>query len=256
MEFPFDLAEFVGAPEDHDGPCVGYIDEEALHGPRGHAFSRILEVLGQKSAEAQGLGKPVTYGSPGSLGDQRVYLLVDNRVALGFLKVGSKRLFVAAPVSAAGAAFPNVQNTFREIEPLCVLDIYVHERHRRSGHGRRLFDAMLGCERAKPAELAYDRPSPKLLSFMDKHYGLCKFMPQSNNFVVFDAFFQPDRSPATPLGRAQREREEYAADAWRTRPHEPLATPGGSPSRRPCQHGQQGIVDLFGRGALVGTTRA
>ena len=36
-----------------------------------------------------------------------------------------------------------------------------------------------------PHKLAYDRPSPKLLGFLRKHYNLCNYIPQNNNYVVF-----------------------------------------------------------------------
>lgn len=45
-------------------------------------------------------------------------------------------------------------------------------------------------EKINPEKLAYDRPSPKLLGFLAKHYGLKGFSPQANNFVVFDKYFQ------------------------------------------------------------------
>jgi len=191
MEFPFDLAGCVGAPPDHHGPCVGYIDESVLRGANGSKLSLVLEELGQRSALAQGLRKPVTFGSATGLGDQRVYLLVDGNVALGFLKVGRKRLFVSSPPSRA-PQIADVQGAFREIEPLCALDFYVHERCQRHGHGKRLFDAMLAREQLDSALLGYDRPSPKLLAFLKRNYGLSKFRPQSNNFVVFDSYFDPD----------------------------------------------------------------
>lgn len=170
-------------------------------------MSRVLEELGQRSANAQGLRRPVTYGSAQELGDHRVYLLVHGQKALGILKVGKKRLFVA---SAAKTGFADVQDAFREIEPLCALDFYVHERCQRSGHGRRLFDAMLAQEGLEPARLAYDRPSQKLLEFLKKHYCLSNFLPQSNNFVVYDAYFEPSRpvdrssASATSSGRDDR----------------------------------------------------
>lgn len=188
MEFSVNLAELVGAPSGHDGPCVGCVDERALRSPAGAALGTVLEELGRRSAVAQGLKKPVTYGSAAGLGDQRVFLLVDGRKALGLLKVGGKRLFVTGP-PASQRSFADVQDAFREIEPLCVLDFYVHERYQRSGFGRQLFDSMLDRERTLPSQLGYDRPSPKLLAFLDKHYRLNKFQPQSNNFVVFDAYF-------------------------------------------------------------------
>jgi alpha-tubulin N-acetyltransferase 1 len=40
-----------------------------------------------------------------------------------------------------------------------------------------------------PEKLAYDRPSEKLTGFLKKHYGLAKFIPQNNNYVIFDKYF-------------------------------------------------------------------
>eukprot|EP00499_Haloplacidia_sp_CaronLabIsolate_P002742 CAMPEP_0196784530 /NCGR_PEP_ID=MMETSP1104-20130614/17185_1 /TAXON_ID=33652 /ORGANISM="Cafeteria sp., Strain Caron Lab Isolate" /LENGTH=71 /DNA_ID=CAMNT_0042154815 /DNA_START=41 /DNA_END=253 /DNA_ORIENTATION=- len=59
-----------------------------------------------------------------------------------------------------------------EMSPLCVLDFYVHESCQRQGVGKQLFDVMLEHSGSTPARLAYDRPSPKLLAFLDKHFGL------------------------------------------------------------------------------------
>jgi alpha-tubulin N-acetyltransferase 1 len=39
-----------------------------------------------------------------------------------------------------------------------------------------------------PRQLAYDRPSPKFLNFLKKHYNLEDFTPQNNNFIVFREF--------------------------------------------------------------------
>lgn len=51
---------------------------------------------------------------------------------VGFLKVGRKKLFV---YDAAGA--------HHELQPLCVLDFYVHESKQRMGCGRTLYEHML-----------------------------------------------------------------------------------------------------------------
>jgi len=48
---------------------------------------------------------------------------------------------------------------------------------------------MLEYEKVLPEKLAYDRPSPKLLGFLTKHYSLKNFIPQNNNYVVFDDYF-------------------------------------------------------------------
>ena len=69
---------------------------------------------------------------------------------------------------------------------------------------------MLAAEGRTAEAFAYDRPSPKMLPFLRKHYGLSEYAEQPNNFVVFDAFFRakptietpglPDPSPARVQG--------------------------------------------------------
>lgn len=78
---------------------------------------------------------------------------------------------------------------FKEIEPLCVLDFYVSESCQRKGIGKLLFEAMTTHENMTAEKLAYDRPSPKLIAFLRKHYGLSDYIPQSNNFVIFKQYF-------------------------------------------------------------------
>jgi len=47
----------------------------------------------------------------------------------------------------------------------------------RGGYGKQLFEKMLVEEGVSPERLGYDRPSPKLISFLNKHYGLKKYTP-------------------------------------------------------------------------------
>ena len=101
------------------------------------------------------------------------------------LKVGPRKLFIR-------------QNSgeIREIMPLCVLDFYVHESVQRGGHGKMLFEEMLRKENdVHPAKLAYDRPSPKLIGFLGKHYGLKSYVPQNNNYIVFNQYWDPNPPP-------------------------------------------------------------
>ncbi|CAE6921220.1 unnamed protein product [Symbiodinium natans] len=205
MEFAFDVVGLLGAPIGHDGPFVGFVDESRLRADSSGMLSCVLEEMGKRSAAAQGLRKPVTSGA--FLGDQRVYLLAEGRRALGVLKVGQKRLFVEAPFRSCD--FADVRNIFQEIEPLCTLDFYVHEKCQRAGFGHQLFNVMLQREEISPEKMGYDRPSPKFLAFLRKHYGLCKHKPQNNNFVVFDAFWDDgsklDRGrPMDPLGTCRQ----------------------------------------------------
>eukprot|EP00440_Ansanella_granifera_P065814 gb/GFBE01071375.1/.p2 GENE.gb/GFBE01071375.1/~~gb/GFBE01071375.1/.p2 ORF type:complete len:275 (-),score=45.06 gb/GFBE01071375.1/:94-918(-) len=258
MEFPFDLASLVGAPAGHAGPCVGLIDERVLRADSRGALCTVIEEMGRRSADAQGLRKPVTSGS--CLGDHRLYLLVEGRVALGLLKVGRKRLFVEAPRNPKD--FADVKAAFREIEPLCALDFYVHERCQRSGFGRQLFDTMLAREHVTPEQLGYDRPSPKLISFLKKHFGLSKYRPQNNNFVVFDAFFDPSADAAergASSSRCERgtNRESsashgrgYSAAAGNSTCRQ-VASDRANPARRPSSSAVRagGHRDLFAASA-------
>ena len=103
------------------------------------------------------------------------YVIFSNSL---YFTVGKKNLFL---LDANGG-----QN---EVYPLCVLDFYVHESRQRSGCGKALFEYMLQDQKATPKFMAIDRPSPKLLAFLRKYYGLAKAIHQVNNYVIFDGFF-------------------------------------------------------------------
>jgi hypothetical protein len=53
---------------------------------------------------------------------------------------------------------------------------------------------MLQFENVEPKMLAYDRPSQKLLGFLRKHYQLANYIPQNNNYVVFNQYFENNGS--------------------------------------------------------------
>lgn len=76
-----------------------------------------------------------------------------------------------------------------EMKPLAVLDFYVDVNVQRGGYGKALFDIMLTYMSSKAAMIAYDRPSNKLTGFLAKHFNLHSYVPQNNNYVVFDDYF-------------------------------------------------------------------
>lgn len=98
--------------------------------------------------------------------DNRIYMKIIDKRAIGYIKVGKRNLFVSNGYSAVN-----------EIRPLCVLDFYVHESVQRGGFGREIFEYMLLMENVEPRLLGYDRPSVKLISFCSRHYGLRKYTP-------------------------------------------------------------------------------
>ncbi|XP_072115275.1 alpha-tubulin N-acetyltransferase 1 isoform X3 [Mobula birostris] len=186
MEFPFDInplfPERISVLDHHLQPGRKSSSSKAT---LENQLAVVLDKMGEASAKAQQLSAPITNASRMQMNRHRLYILKDaianhgKGAAIGFLKVGNKKLFVL-----------DGQGAHNEMEPLCVLDFYVHVSLQRHGYGKELFDYMIQYEGVKPYHLAIDRPSSKFLSFLRKHYGLSTMIPQVNNFVVFDSFFQ------------------------------------------------------------------
>lgn len=193
MEFPFSINTILSQKITKVGNSLipeGYSGDRRSMRDCASKISDILDEMGRSSALAQGLKNAITSGERLRNSEHTVYLLIDTEgksgqdSVVGLLKVGRKKLFV---FDAAGA--------HHEMQPLCVLDFYVHESKQRMGCGKALYEHMLREEKTLPQYLAIDRPSEKFLGFLYKHYGLEKILPQANNFVVFEEFFieNPDK---------------------------------------------------------------
>nr|KAF6271193.1 alpha tubulin acetyltransferase 1 [Pipistrellus kuhlii] len=200
MEFPFDvdalLPERITVLDQHLRPPArrpgtttpARVDVQ-------QQLMTIVDELGKASAKAQHLPVPITSASRMQSNRHVMYVLKDSSARpagkgaiIGFLKVGYKKLFVL-----------DDREAHNEVEPLCILDFYIHETLQRHGHGRELFQYMLQKERVEPHQLAIDRPSQKLLKFLNKHYNLETTVPQVNNFVIFEGFFAHQHPPARKL---------------------------------------------------------
>eukprot|EP00884_Botryococcus_braunii_P020780 jgi/Botrbrau1/7386/Bobra.0316s0029.1 len=177
-------------PEDifQEYPAVEMLTSATVAGlPRSIQGSIIQAVnsFGKDSAKAQGLKIPVTTMSHLGLYGQRLYLCFRRVSAsrmeiLGGLKVGRKKLKV----------YHLQSNKYLDIEPLCCLDFFVAPKHQRQGIGHHIFVAAMAAENTEARNVAFDRPSLKLLQFLDRHYGLLDFTPQHNQFVVFHDYFR------------------------------------------------------------------
>ena len=219
----------------HDRITVLTAEELGRLRPRERGvLEHVIDDFGERSAKAQGLGAVITTVRKMLYTDQRLYIHRSERAVNGILKVGRKSLFIRDLQSGK----------MHEINPVCVLDFYVHESIQRSGVGRQLFEAMLRREALDPSDFGYDRPSPKLLGFLRKHYALVDYDPQPNNFVVFKVYFQKS-SQRTPHARGSvRGRRATHSDSA---PHplgEPLAAKpangGWQPVQAQAQHGIMG----------------
>ncbi|ETV82570.1 hypothetical protein H257_05167 [Aphanomyces astaci] len=152
--------------------------QDLLRDPTKKHIVDTVDALGLGSAEAQHLKAPLTSVALVLEQQHTLYIAHDTTVPWGVLKVGRKHLFYSKP-----------RGGFIEMDPLCVLDFYVHPDRQRHGLGLHLFTSMLERESVAPHQLAYDRPSPKLFPFLRKHFKLDSYVPQSNRFVVYDAYF-------------------------------------------------------------------
>ncbi|XP_043287041.1 alpha-tubulin N-acetyltransferase-like [Venturia canescens] len=167
-------------PEDFRGNRTEFKECQRL-------LSRVLDEMGEASAIAQGLSKPITSAYKLRDTDHLVYLLVDSQgnnglgTVVGLLKTGSKNLFIF-----------DENGLHYQLQPRCILDFYIHESRQRMGLGNVLYQHMLAEEKIKPVKLAIDRPSEKFLQFLRKHYGLDRVIPQNNKFVVFQGFFDDE----------------------------------------------------------------
>nr|XP_031826205.1 alpha-tubulin N-acetyltransferase isoform X2 [Nomia melanderi] len=110
-------------------------------------LSRILDDMGEASARAQGLNKPITSALKLRDTDHIVYLLIDNEAnsglgsVVGLLKTGSKNLFM---FDETGAHY--------QLKPRCILDFYVHETRQRMGLGNILYQHMLSVGNLESVE--------------------------------------------------------------------------------------------------------
>ena len=177
MEFKFDCVQALGCDQSGIAILEGSYQNRIV--PGYILFVKeILNSMGEASSRAQHLNTTITSAHKFFISNHRIFIKAEQNKVLGFIKVGSKKLFLR------DRGF-----NYHEVNTLCVLDFYVHESTQRRGIGKELFDYMLQFENKIPTELAYDRPSDKLLNFLNKYFGLINYIPQNNNYVVFDEFF-------------------------------------------------------------------
>ncbi|XP_068632780.1 alpha-tubulin N-acetyltransferase 1-like [Battus philenor] len=146
----------------------------------------IIDELGEQSAKAQNVNKPITTAEKiRNAPSHFVYLLKDAKLkggkgdVIGLLKMGRKHLYLFQE-----------EGRVCEVEPICVLDFYICESQRRKGYGKKLFDYMLMDLNMTPEKLAIDGPSETMQKFLATKYDLHGLLRQSNNFAVTQDFFK------------------------------------------------------------------
>ncbi|KAK9904321.1 hypothetical protein WJX75_009107 [Coccomyxa subellipsoidea] len=82
--------------------------------------------------------------------------------------------------------------------------------------------AFLNTEKETATSIAFDTPSPKLLGFLKKHYGLMHYTPQDNKFLVFPEFWIVTSKQPTMVRHAASSSSKWSSVAAR-----PLTPPRG-----------------------------
>ncbi|XP_054153093.1 alpha-tubulin N-acetyltransferase-like [Oppia nitens] len=150
-------------------------------------LSEWIDTLGEESAKAQNLKQSITSYKKliDERNDDKIYIIVKtddyndhNWIAVGFVRLGTKDLWFADRDNTNLRQFCNC---------FCILDFYV--RNQRQGLGYFLISLVMKSVSTPAAQFAYDRPTKAMLTFLDKHFGLSRPLPQHNHFIIFENFF-------------------------------------------------------------------
>ena len=174
---------------------------DVKHAPR--EVVDLINKLGADSSKTQGLRHTITTFDSFAESENRLYILLDetHKIALGFLKVGFRRLYIF-----------DESGIQHEIVPLCLLDFFICNGCQRHGYGKIMYDSMLRNENVEPRMIAIDRPSTLCLGFMKKHFGLENFVPQTNNYVVFDDYFMARKAQQKNISKTPTKPRKAALD--------------------------------------------
>jgi alpha-tubulin N-acetyltransferase 1 len=131
MDFGFDVSYLFQCDKEGiaivDGNQFKNMNKKILY-----SFNTVLDSIGEASAKvrvyfkkAQSLKAVITNGIRFIGSDHIIYIKCEESAVIGFLKVGKKKLFIVDEIAK-----------IREINPMCVLDFYVHESQQRNGYGK------------------------------------------------------------------------------------------------------------------------
>jgi len=68
---------------------------------------------------------------------------------------------------------------------------------------------MLKTEKLEAKKLGYDRPSSKLLKFLEKNFYLIDYIPQNNNFVVYNDYFDNTEFNKSTVNPNEKDNRNY-----------------------------------------------
>lgn len=188
-------------------------EDDLIPGEIKDSIETWIDTLGIESASAQGLKQPITSSNILKNGSIRIhspvkfcdwiYLLLsiddenenEDEITkskcnikkskkifnpIGFLRFGHRSLFLSDP--SVNKILVRVNNV------ICALDFYV--RQQRKGLGNFLMKQMISYMSIKsPEQIAFDKPTEAMISFLLKNFNLESPIYQANKYVIFSGFF-------------------------------------------------------------------
>lgn len=174
-------------------------------------LSDFIDELGVSSAKAQGYSV-ITSSAKFRSSKHRLFIYFEQDRAIGLLKVGEVSLFVyvcvltffleilstrmkswfrtPAQCSSTSSLFVFLIFSSRLLFSVSVSAKVCSRQCSRFSHLLEAYSPFLlheQTEQVTAAQLGYDRPSAKFLSFLSKHFRLNEYHPQPNGFVIFEA---------------------------------------------------------------------
>eukprot|EP01038_Epipyxis_sp_PR26KG_P009426 gene9426-12702_t len=162
------------------GPEISVWDSQTIDS-NSIEFKQQLDNLGVLSGVAQELNGPITSVEKLISSDHTLITFIEmkSKNPIGYIKFGPKNLYF----------YTNEGKIINTQQCPCVLDFYVEDSLQRKGVGLQLFQAMLQHTQIRNAlRFAYDRPSFKLLGFLEKHFNLRNPDHQPNRFCIYNGF--------------------------------------------------------------------
>ncbi|KAF9308300.1 Alpha-tubulin N-acetyltransferase 1 [Podila horticola] len=166
----------------------------------------IVDALGEASAKAQELPTSITQRQRLAKNPtQRVYILRTGLDSgedqwLDQLQIGSPLMKEAIKKSLLDRNGPSQESSEEDQDNIQEEATMIQTKSRSEEKGvfvagmlkigeKKLF---IVVEDVEPNQIAYDRPSPKLYQFLSKHFSLDRYLPQPNQFAIFEGYMLQD----------------------------------------------------------------
>lgn len=124
MEFNFNCEHALNCDENGIAIIEGSFESNIRPSFKLHV-KHILDILGEKSSQSQGLSITKTNSSNFFTSYDRIFILVNKNKALGYLRSGHRKMHIK-----------DANNNYNQDNIISVIDFYVDKDNERKGYGK------------------------------------------------------------------------------------------------------------------------